>query len=132
MPNTDNIARWVEALESGQYEQAKGVLARRGEDGKVRYCCLGVACDVAMRNGVNLHTEDSETIEGSPVIVYDGWDGILPEAVADWLGFDNQNPVLTTSLLGGGSTTASSMNDGLGFAFTRIAQAVRETFLADA
>lgn len=34
--------RWVEALRSGQYEQARGCL--KSNDG---YCCLGVAAEVA-------------------------------------------------------------------------------------
>lgn len=35
-------ARWIEALRSGQYEQAQGAL--RIDD---TFCCLGVLCDVA-------------------------------------------------------------------------------------
>lgn len=34
--------RWVEALRSGEYGQAKGALARRGRS----FCCLGVLCDI--------------------------------------------------------------------------------------
>ena len=35
-------AQWVEALRSGKYKQAKGVLHKVGGG----YCCLGVLCDV--------------------------------------------------------------------------------------
>ena len=37
----DNAKKWVAALRSGKYEQAKGWL-REGD----KFCCLGVACDL--------------------------------------------------------------------------------------
>ena len=42
MALTANQLKWVEALESGEYKQATGVLF--DGDG---YCCLGVACHIA-------------------------------------------------------------------------------------
>lgn len=33
---------WVDALRSGKYEQTTGELVRKGNDGVVKYCCLGV------------------------------------------------------------------------------------------
>lgn len=39
-----NIEKWVAALRSGEYAQGRGLL--RSEDG---YCCLGVLCDVFMK-----------------------------------------------------------------------------------
>ncbi len=41
------VAEWVAALRSGDYSQATGQLARNGE-----YCCLGVACSVAVQANV--------------------------------------------------------------------------------
>lgn len=42
-----NVARWIEALTSGEYAQAKGQLRqRRGDVTAPAYCCLGVACDL--------------------------------------------------------------------------------------
>jgi hypothetical protein len=40
--NSDLKARWLTALRSGQYQQARGRL--RYDD---RYCCLGVLCDIS-------------------------------------------------------------------------------------
>ena len=37
--------KWVEALESGKYEQGNGFLHVL-LDGKHKYCCLGIACEV--------------------------------------------------------------------------------------
>lgn len=40
-------AKWVAALRSGKYEQTTGALCRIGaDDGKLRYCCLGVLMEV--------------------------------------------------------------------------------------
>lgn len=40
-------ARWVAALRSGEYAQGRGSL----RDGN-QYCCLGVLCDLAVKDGV--------------------------------------------------------------------------------
>lgn len=37
--------QWVAALRSGRYVQGKNRL-RQGEEGKKKYCCLGVLCDL--------------------------------------------------------------------------------------
>jgi hypothetical protein len=42
----NNAKRWVAALRSGEFTQAKEKLEDRGS-----YCCLGVACVIAERNG---------------------------------------------------------------------------------
>jgi hypothetical protein len=39
--NPELKAKWVEALRSGKYQQARGKL-RKGE----KFCCLGVLCDL--------------------------------------------------------------------------------------
>jgi len=39
--------KWVEALRSGKYQQAKDYLRR--EHG---FCCLGVLCDLAQQDGI--------------------------------------------------------------------------------
>lgn len=37
--------KWIESLRSGEYKQGRGRL--RGElNGEVKYCCLGVVCDI--------------------------------------------------------------------------------------
>lgn len=36
--------KWVEALRSGQYQQARGAIKRTLPDGTAAYCCLGVLC----------------------------------------------------------------------------------------
>ena len=56
-----NRKLWVEALRSGEYQQATQSLTQRGGG----YCCLGVACrvmgvpDEVIRHHDNLHQLDS-------------------------------------------------------------------------
>lgn len=51
-------AKWIEALRSGDYEQARGTLY----DGE-GYCCLGVLCKVA---GLTINS-DGDGIVGMPI-----------------------------------------------------------------
>lgn len=44
MLNPDFKAKWIAALESGEYKQTEGILHNTRNGG---YCCLGVACVVA-------------------------------------------------------------------------------------
>lgn len=50
-PNKQDIQIWIDALRLGKYKQTKGML--QGREG---YCCLGVACDLFIKEDV-LRTE---------------------------------------------------------------------------
>lgn len=89
MANQENIRKWVDALRSGKYQQTTGKLS----DGQA-YCCLGVACEVAIESGLDLakkpYGDPSKNEEKSVEYVGpdgDGSGGELPNAVATWLGF---------------------------------------------
>ena len=84
-------AKWLEALRSGKYEQAKGCL--RKDD---RYCCLGVLCDVVDPSGWELIGNTYK---------YLGYLSFLPPEVAN-IGYED-------ALVG--------MNDGKGKSFPEIA-----------
>lgn len=80
-----NAQKWVAALRSGEYQQANNFL--HIED--VGHCCLGVACDLAVKDGVPMKIEHRETTKGGKpitVTVYNGNTGILPLSVCEWLG----------------------------------------------
>lgn len=81
--------RWIEALESGEYEQGSGELHVLGYDipsmGEARpdkFCCAGVLCHLAVQDGV------VETGEGEPgcAVAYDGEFAYLPDSVIRWAG----------------------------------------------
>src|SRR2546428_66571 len=52
-----NAQKWVDALLSGKYKQTEGVLCSVSDKGKLSFCCLGVACEVAIANGVKLNVK---------------------------------------------------------------------------
>ncbi|MDG4826035.1 hypothetical protein O7635_29655 [Asanoa sp. WMMD1127] len=88
--------QWLTALRSGEYEQAQGTLY---EDGG--YCCLGVLCDIAVKN---------DAIPEPTDFPYPRWDGVirtdvtrraymaekmvLPAAVAEWAGLTDVDPMV--------------------------------------
>lgn len=116
MVNKENLLLWVQALESGQFRQGRERLKRAGL-GAYEYCCLGVACELAMANGAPvLETFIDDTIRFNDEI------GYLPEAVQDWLGIPDEDPALD------GHVSAAQANDGRGMSFIEIAALVREFY----
>lgn len=74
-------AHWADELESGRFEQTQGVLRRDDT-----YCCLGVACELAREDGVEVKP-DALRLDGG-VYLYDEEDVALPYSVQEWLGLD--------------------------------------------
>lgn len=112
---------WVEALRSGDYKQGNGWLNRTGatvdEEGEpVReYCCLGVLCEVAMKEGLRL---DVDVKDGGDARSYDGHPAFPPPAVWGWAGADNE--------LIGEETLFARWNDVKGETFPDIAAKLAE------
>lgn len=86
------MLKWVLALESGEYEQGAGALCVITPDGD-EYCCLGVAVEVAIADGVPL-----EAVRGSAVVGYReaGTQNVvetshLPLLAMEWLGVDRSS-----------------------------------------
>ena len=77
--------KWLEALRSGEFGQARGRLREPGTD---NMCCLGVACEVYRRE-----TGKGSWIDG---VVFEDGTGVkseqmLPAGVQDWLGVEERN-----------------------------------------
>lgn len=135
MANKENIRKWVTALRSGEYEQGREAL-RNGD----KFCCLGVACDVALEDGLALrHGEDDAAGH-----LYDDNPSFLPSAVMDWLGLDpdstgtaahayDNNIVLAETPLGFGvrRVFATEANDELEWDFNQIADAIETRYLTE-
>lgn len=105
-------ALWASELESGKWKQGTGQLARETDAG-TEYCCLGVACELAVREGI---------IEG-----YDRGDGDLYDyqQVRRWLGLDGDQGVFgPTSGDGEHERSLVSDNDA-GQTFNQIAATIR-------
>jgi hypothetical protein len=100
----------VEALRSGEYKQGEGYL-HRGD----RFCCLGVACVLALRDGVAM-----ETAEQAGIVLFGGSDGVAPSAVMAWLGLQNERGAHEGSVE---RVTLTSLND-IGYSFAEIADLI--------
>lgn len=113
--NTDIKARWIEALRSGEYAQGMHVLRSPGD----AYCCLGVLCDIAVKDGKGEWYDLAPDEGGEHWNFRDEADGFsstgLTRKIKDWsgIGFLDQD-------------TLVHMNDGQGRSFKEIAQYIEE------
>lgn len=139
--NVENMRKWVTALRSGNYAQGVGRLEYQ-EDGKSLYCCLGVACRVAIADGVVLPERASSD---DPVvgILYlhsalddDSWTGSsLPIPVIKWLGLPGDdwtnNGDVALEDPEGETQGAISANDAahLRWSFDQIADGLERRYL---
>lgn len=119
--NKERVRLLVDALRSGEFEQGRGRL--RTDDDK--YCCLGVASEVARRNGVGGEWVQVEYTYDS-VWTLDGADTALGRKVREWYGFRVSNPSLRFA---DGMSTMIGANDGECRSFVEIADAVVATYL---
>jgi hypothetical protein len=131
----ERVKLWVDALRSGEFEQGYSLL--RTSEG--RYCCLGVACEVARRNGLELDSwkdEDGDVAYGERH--GSDWSTMqLPGKVADWYGFVDDagnsvvDPPLATCTDGDldDAYVATFVNDSMGANFSRIADLVEQIYL---
>lgn len=108
--NPDVKEKWLNLLRSEEYEQGNGQLGYDPPDGTpARRCCLGVLCEVAVREGViektvirgdviygvNLATGSSDDTAGS--VPSENWESAkfyLPKAVREWAGLDHYSPTI--------------------------------------
>jgi len=114
--NAEPKRLWLEALRSGKYEQGTDALAlvAASEDDE-QFCCLGVACEVAIKAGLPV-TKVAST--GS--YFYDGEPLVLPKLVRSWLGVKLGTPLVT----GGGRRNALSVFNDEGMSFGGIADLI--------
>lgn len=124
----ENAKKWVEALRSGKYKQGYGCLAAIHTDleGKKteEYCCLGVACEVAIENGLKIETFVTKgAFHEYKAYGHKEESSVLPHQVIQWLGmasangsyFPDENADLTTLI---------EKNDGRHNSFDAIANII--------
>lgn len=133
--NTENMRKFVEALRSGDYVQGQNSLEYTDISDKVTNCCLGVACRVAIKDGLALQVNSSGAVSGATYFADET--AFLPHAVQDWLGIATGNPVLKAidpmalDRLSEELLTATYLNDSGLCTFSQIADAFERTYLID-
>lgn len=106
--NPDVKAKWVSALRSGEYKQARRELKSETN----RFCCLGVLCDLHSKTTGDLWSDGG---------AYLGENALLPEKVRAWAGLGSRY---------GGAVSISSTCKALtthndcGLSFEKIADAI--------
>jgi hypothetical protein len=143
--NADVKAKWLAALRSGEYKQTQGVLAHtffsEGENGEVTgYCCLGVLCDLAVKDGVipppvkdyggdwKYGAFDRVLYDEGDYKEYDTSETGLPMTVREWAGLDvsDEDPKWTDPTPDEPSNyTLAGANDS-GKTFAEIADIIEE------
>lgn len=83
-------AKWAEALRSGNYTQGDGQLRDQSDS----FCCLGVLCEIAVKEGV---IPPARVMEAWTMYSYgnptanDSRTGVLPPSVQEW-AFEDYDP----------------------------------------
>lgn len=132
MANTEVIKKWVAALRSGDYRQTEGWL--HDENG---YCCLGVLCDIAVKDGVIPSETTRVNSHGETITEYDGQSQLLPQSVSDWSGITHSEGgyvYIPCEDEDGDVTvckgTLVEANDNYGATFAVIAALIEENYLS--
>lgn len=119
MPNKGNLRKWVAALRSGRFKQGRRALVTSTPDGPL-HCCLGVACEVALAEGLRM--EVLEPPDSGGAWLFDGNGGTLPLAMSRWLGVRNTDPAI------GNGVQATHANDSVMLTFEQIADAIEKYY----
>ena len=93
-------AAWLAALRSGEYRQTTGTL----RDSAGAFCCLGVLCDLAAKQGIG---QWDNPLGDTATFIVDDMRTIeyLPVPVQEWAGVERPNPCAANAPL-------ASWNDG--------------------
>lgn len=87
---------WVDGLRSGDYKQGNGQLTTIKPDGTEEDCCLGVACKLAVKAGVEIDVRITPAwARQDGHVSYDGCSGLPSQKVLDWLGLKDCNGSFT-------------------------------------
>lgn len=128
--NPEIKAKWVSALRSGEYKQGRGRL-RSPQDG---FCCLGVLCDLAVKENVaewrytasTCSIEDDAGVWSCRTGDYSMSD-VLPYGVSRWAGFSDFEDLFINNIgiddIPDGQWI-SYLNDQYGLSFDQLADLI--------
>lgn len=108
--------KWVAALRSGKYPQAKKAL--RTANG---FCCLGVLCDIS---GLGKWSDEiASNFDGPNQHEFLGRSNFLPEEVQKWAGMKTSDGASFVDTQG-----LTVLNDQLNFDFSKIADIIEKNW----
>lgn len=111
--NPEVKAKWVAALRSGGYKQARQAL--RNQEGG--YCCLGVLCEISGRGEWADEGAAKTYLGDESLLQYLGDESLLPPSVMAWAGLDEPDPTTDSG------ESLTELNDG-GKSFSEIADII--------
>ena len=131
----DIAKQWVDALKSGIYKQGQGKLHATDIKGECMYCCLGVLCDLYMKQNpdeldVKVVTRKSDafpqhfqmlSIGDDSLTVYDDESVVLPLRVREWAGMSDPLGRFTNASLA--QDSLAELNDH-GMSFAKLADVI--------
>lgn len=117
--NPEVKAKWIAALRSGQYQQGAGRLRSGGN----KFCCMGVLCDLAEKEGIVKSSLLTNNRYGYGNLFDTAY---LPAEVVEWAGLSTHQASFNPSVLlpSGRRPSLSDMNDSMYYTFDMIADAV--------
>lgn len=133
--------KWVKALRSKKYKQAKSVLKIKNKAGVVRHCCLGVLCELYQQDMrkkkrkplpckfENAHDHDDELPKTSKICAFASTRTHLPEQVQKWAGMRSEDGELQgeeINVRGIACWNLTSIND-YGASFKTIATVIENS-----
>lgn len=152
--NKELIRKWVDRLRSGEFKQGHSLLRYVDKRGDERLCCLGVACEIAVEEGIIPPGEwVDDDIDVSAKHKYQGHAGAFPppsvirafydiENVQDMGGvwYVEQTEEILAAIADKNEYTENStaghvqltyLNDVANFTFEQIADCIEATFLTE-
>lgn len=114
--------KWIEALHSGEYEQTTGKL--HTNEG---FCCLGVLCDLAVKEGV---IPKPELLVNSVCGIrqYEGQMSGLPKKVMEWAGIGGSLGDFVKAKDQSNTMPLYYLNDAKDYTFPEIADVIQLTY----
>lgn len=103
--NKKRVKLLIHALKTTRRKQGRGRLCKDNT-----YCCLGIACEVAIANGCKVEKD-----RVGKQVSYDGETAYLPQSVKNWYGFNTNEPDL---LIDGHVEGATVFNDQKPFRYS--------------
>lgn len=114
--NYDIMKKWTETLRSDQYLQGRTRLNKEDE-----FCCLGVLCELAIEDGVQIKKTFKHGEFG--VVTYDERSSDIPNAVIEWAQMKSSSGIYTTDI---DTKHSLAVDNDMGANFHQIADIIEQ------